>query len=128
MIAGQSGNRPTNPTKTKRIDCMHLKLLLPDVKTDEFSQPKKCPRAGCTGMRFYRRQIVQKKIVDTQYKEVSCWRYQCAKCGCTFRIYPKGVNHNQTSKREQSVLNLSRLIAFAGSHLACGLNLADLMP
>jgi hypothetical protein len=78
---------------------MRLKLLLPDVKTTEFSQPKKCPRAGCTGMRFYPRQIVQKKIVDTQYKEVSAWRYQCAKCGCTFRIYPKGVNHKQTSFR-----------------------------
>jgi hypothetical protein len=30
-------------------------------------------------------------------------------------------------KREQSVLNVSRLIAFAGSRLACGLNLADLI-
>jgi transposase-like protein len=82
---------------------MRLKLLLPDVKTTEFSQPKKCPRAGCAGMRFYPRQIVQKKIVDTQYKEVSAWRYQCAKCGCTFRIYPKGVNHKQTSKRVQGM-------------------------
>ena len=30
-------------------------------------------------------------------------------------------------KREQSVLNISRLIAFAGSRLARGLNLADLI-
>ena len=30
-------------------------------------------------------------------------------------------------KREQSVLNVSRLIAFAGSRLARGLNLADLI-
>jgi len=55
MIVGQSGNRPTIPTKTRQIDYMHLKLLLPDVKTAEFSQPKKCPRAGCAGMRFYPR-------------------------------------------------------------------------
>jgi hypothetical protein len=48
-------------------------------------------------MRFYPRQIAQKKIVDTKYKEVSAWRYQCAKCGCTFRVYPKGVNKKQTS-------------------------------
>jgi hypothetical protein len=30
-------------------------------------------------------------------------------------------------KREQSALNVSRLIAFAGNHLAGGLNLADLI-
>lgn len=50
-------------------------------------------------MRFYPRQIAQKKIVDTQYKEVRAWRYECAKCGSTFRVYPKGVNHKQTSMR-----------------------------
>ncbi len=99
MIVRQSGNRPTIRTKTRQVDCMRLKLLLPDVKTTEFSQPKKCPRAGCAGMRFYPRQIAQKKIVDTQYKEVSAWPYQCAKCGCTFRVYPKGVNKKQTSMR-----------------------------
>jgi hypothetical protein len=30
-------------------------------------------------------------------------------------------------KREQSVFNVSRLITFAGSHFARGLNLADLI-
>jgi transposase-like protein len=82
---------------------MHLKLLLPDVKATEFTQPKKCRRAGCAGMRFYPRQIAQKKIVDTKYKEVNAWRYQCAKCGCTFRVYPKGVNKKQTSMRVQGM-------------------------
>ena len=103
MIMGQSGNRPIIQTKTRQVYCMRLKLLLPDVKTTEFSQPKKCRRAGCAGMRFYPRQIAQKKIVDTQYKEVSAWRYQCAKCGCTFRVYPKGVNKKQTSMRVQGM-------------------------
>jgi transposase-like protein len=78
---------------------MRLKLLLPDVKIGKFSQPKKCSRPGCPGMTFYPRQIVQKKIVDTQYVEVSAWRYQCAKCGCTFRVYPEGVNNQQISMR-----------------------------
>ncbi len=54
-------------------------------------------------MRFYPRQIAQKKILDTKYKEVSAWRYQCAKCGCTFRVYPKGVNKKQTSMRVQGM-------------------------
>ena len=37
---------------------MRLKLLLPDVKTAEFRQPKKCARAGCAGMRFCPRQVL----------------------------------------------------------------------
>ena len=78
---------------------MRLKLLLPDVKVAEFSQPKKCPGIGCTGVRFIPRQMVSKKIVDTKYEEVTAWRYQCAKCGCTFRVYPEGVNNQQISKR-----------------------------
>ncbi len=78
---------------------MRLKLLLPDVKKGEYSQPKKCPCLGCPGMTFYPRQVVRKKIVDAQYKEVDAWRYQCTKCGHTFRVYPEGVNNQQISKR-----------------------------
>jgi len=78
---------------------MRLKLLLPDVNIGKFSQPKKCSRPGCAGKTFYPRQMVPKKIVDTQYVEVSAWRYQCPKCGCTFRVYPEGVNHQHISMR-----------------------------
>ena len=78
---------------------MRLKLLLPDVKPAEFPQPKRCPCIGCSGMVFCPRQKVRKKIVDTKYEEVSAWRCQCTKCGCTFRVYPEGVNNQQISKR-----------------------------
>lgn len=78
---------------------MRLKLLLPDVKVTEFSLPKKCWSIGCPGMVFIPRQIVSKKIVDMKYAEVSVWRCQCTKCGCTFRVYPEGVSKQQISKR-----------------------------
>jgi len=78
---------------------MRLKLLLPDVKVAEFSEPKRCVHIGCGGMIFYPRQIVSKKIVDTKYDEVLACRYECTKCGCTFRVYPAGVNKQQISKR-----------------------------
>ena len=78
---------------------MRLKLLLPDVKVDKFAQPKRCPCIGCPGMVFIPRQMVSKNILDTKYQEVSAWRYECAKCGCTFRVYPEGVNKQQISKR-----------------------------
>jgi hypothetical protein len=90
---------------------MRLKLFLPDVRVSEFSQPKKCARAGCPGMRFYPRQIVRKKIVNTQYAEVKAWRYQCAKCGCTFRVYPEGVSNQQISMR---VLGMAVMLYILG--------------
>ena len=111
MIVGQSGNRPTTRTKTRSAYYMRLKLLLPDVKIGKYSQPKKCSHPGCPGKTFYPRQIVLKKIVDTQYVEVSAWRYQCAKCGCTFRVYPEGVNHQQISMR---VLGMAVMLYILG--------------
>jgi len=90
---------------------MRLKLLLPDVKIDKFSQPQKCSRPGCPGKTFYPRQMVRKKIVDTQYDEVSAWRYQCAKCGCTFRVYPEGVNNQHISMR---VLGMAVMLYILG--------------
>lgn len=50
-------------------------------------------------MRFYPRQEVEKKIVDAKYKTVTAWRYECAKCGCTIRVYPQGVSKKQISQR-----------------------------
>jgi hypothetical protein len=50
-------------------------------------------------MRFIPRQEVSKKIVDAQHAEVKAWRYECTKCGSTFRVYPKGVSHKQISQR-----------------------------
>lgn len=78
---------------------MRLKLILPKVEPNEFEYPKKCPRKGCSGMRFIPRQEVSKKIVDAQHPEVTAWRCECLCCGHVFRVYPKGVNQKQISKR-----------------------------
>lgn len=50
-------------------------------------------------MRFYPRQEVKKRIVDSEYQKITAWRYECAKCGCTFRVYSQGVSNKQISKR-----------------------------
>jgi len=78
---------------------MRLNLLLPDVKPDELQAPKHCQREGCQGRRFYPRQAVEKKIVDGKYQKVKAWRYACASCGCTFRVYPQGVGRQHISHR-----------------------------
>lgn len=78
---------------------MRLNLRLPEVKPDQFVVPRCCPKAGCKGKQFYPRQKVKKKVVDAKYKQVEVWRYQCGKCGHTFRVYPRGVGKPHISQR-----------------------------
>src|SRR5215813_13228009 len=78
---------------------MRLKLLLPEVKPGNYAAPRECASEGCQGKRFHPRQEVKKKVVDAKYHEVKAWRYECAKCGRTFRVYPEGVSKKQISKR-----------------------------
>ena len=78
---------------------MRLKLLLPEVKPGQFTTPKQCARKGCKGKRFYPRQEVEKAVVDAKYRVVSAWRFECANCGCTFRVYPQGVGRQHMSHR-----------------------------
>lgn len=90
---------------------MRLNLLLPDVKPNEFQTPKQCKKEGCKGKRFYPRQAVEKKIVDGKYQKVQAWRYECASCGCTLRVYPQGVGHQQISHR---VIGLAVMLYILG--------------
>src|SRR3989304_1223331 len=88
-----------NREKQRELNYMRLNLLLPDVKPDQLQLPKECKRKGCKGKRFYPRQAVEKKIVDGKHQKVQAWRYECASCGCTFRVYPQGVGHQHISHR-----------------------------
>lgn len=103
---------------------MRLNLLLPDVKPDELQLPKQCKREGCKGKRFYPRQAVEKKIVDGKYQKVQVWRYGCASCGCTFRVYPQGVGRQHISHR---VIGLAVMLYVLGlSYGAAAIVLAAL--
>jgi hypothetical protein len=87
------------PTKSTRIIFMRLKLLLPEVEPTKYEKPGKCLRKGCCGQRLYPRQAVSKRVVDGKHPVVTAWRYECAKCGCTLRVYPQRVSKKQISKR-----------------------------
>jgi transposase-like protein len=78
---------------------MRLKLLLPEVEPTKLVKPRRCSTPGCKGMRFHPRQEVEKKIIDAKYRRVQAWRYECKRCGCTFRVYPQGVGKKQVSQR-----------------------------
>lgn len=78
---------------------MRLNLHLADVKPDEMQVSKQCVKESCQGKRFYPGQAVEKKIVDGKYQKVQAWRYECARCGSTFRVYPPGVGRQHMCHR-----------------------------
>ena len=78
---------------------MRLKLILPVVNGQEYTQPRECPQTGCAGRTFRQRQVVKKALRDGQYEEVEARRYECLRCSHTFRVYPQGVSGGQVSQR-----------------------------
>jgi transposase-like protein len=78
---------------------MRLKLLLPCVEPNEFQEPSVCPSEKCGGKQFHLRQEVTKVVRDTMHREVTARRYECLRCGQTFRVYPLGITADQTSLR-----------------------------
>jgi transposase-like protein len=58
-----------------------------------------CPNPQCGGQQFHLRQEVRKPVRDTVWQEVTARRYECLRCGQTFRVYPLGINEDQTSRR-----------------------------
>lgn len=78
---------------------MRLKLLLPTVEPSVYDAPSVCPYEKCGGQHFHLMQAVAKPVRDTVYREVRARRYQCLRCGRSFRVYPHGVSEDQTSAR-----------------------------
>ncbi len=78
---------------------MRLKLILPEVDPGQYKEPTHCVDPKCSGKRFVPWQEVRKNVRDTEYEEVIARRYKCLRCGCTFRVYPQGVQKSQMSQR-----------------------------
>ncbi len=74
-------------------ELMRIQVNLPQVKPEVYELPETCPH-GCGGADFrpHGRQGERKLLRDTQYTEVRAYRYKCARCGRTFRVYPQGVS------------------------------------
>lgn len=77
---------------------MRLLMRLPAVDPAALPEPHTCPH-GCGGQHFKLRQVVTKPLRDTKLAAVVAHRYGCVRCGRTFRVYPPGVSHAQTSAR-----------------------------
>src|SRR5215218_9636259 len=82
---------------------MRLSLLLPPVQPAVYPPVVSCRHAGCGGQHVQHWQAVPKPLRDTQLQTVIAHRYRCVRCGRTFRVYPLGVSHDQTSARLKGV-------------------------
>ena len=92
---------------------MRLKLLLPHVEPSVFEEPGVCRYEKCGGKQFHLRQEVRKAVRDTVYTEVTARRYDCLRCGRTFRVYPLGINDDQTSRRLKGLAVLFYLMGLS---------------
>ncbi len=92
---------------------MRLRIILPKVTPDAIEVPTRCVYAGCGGRKLHLRQTVRKPLRDTVYHEVQVPRYQCLKCGRTFRVYPQGTTPAQTSQRVKGLAVMLYLLGLS---------------
>jgi transposase-like protein len=100
---------------------MRLELRVPAVKPDEISEPTACRFAPCEGRHFRLHQRVAKAVHDTVFEAVTARRYQCLRCGRTFRVYPTGVNHAPTSQRVKGLAVLLYVLGLSYGAVALAL-------
>jgi hypothetical protein len=101
---------------------MRLSLILPPVQPDVYPQGTGCPDAGCGGQHLQHWQAVPKPLRDTVHREVVAQRYRCVRCGRTFRVYPVGVSHDQTSARLKGVAVMFYVLGMSYGAVASALS------
>jgi len=80
---------------------MRIQVRLPRVECDQYDQLKQCPYEGCGGRQFKAHGVKGevKPLRDPHCRMVTAYRWRCLSCGQTFRVYPRGVSHDQQSDR-----------------------------
>ena len=99
---------------------MRLLVILPPVQPEVYPEPDGCPSADCGSHHVQFRQAVRKPLRDTQLHEVVAQRYRVARCGRTFRVYPVGVSHDQTSARLKGVAVMFYVLGMSYGAVATG--------
>jgi transposase-like protein len=101
---------------------MRLSLILPPVQPEVYPELTGCPYAGCGGQHLQHWQAVPKPLRDTQLHKVIAQRYRCVRCGRTFRRYPVGVSHDQTSARLKGVAVMFYVLGMSYGAVASALS------
>src|SRR5258707_10018899 len=92
---------------------MRLHLLLPKVDPKALAVPSRCAYADCTSLQVRLHQPVSKALRDTVHQQVEVHRYRCLKCRRTFRVYPPGVTHAQSSERVKGLAVMLYLLGLS---------------
>ncbi len=92
---------------------MRLHLLLPKGNPQALVAPSKCTYADCTSQQVRLHQPVSKALRDTVHHQVQVHRYRCLKCKRTFRVYPAGVTHAQSSDRVKGLAVMLYLLGLS---------------
>jgi len=100
---------------------MRLLVIPPSIEPEVFPEVTGCPVAGCGGQHVQHWQSVRKPVRDTQLTEVVAQRYRRGRCGRTFRVYPVGVSHNQTSARLKGLAVLFYVLGMSYGAVAIAL-------
>jgi hypothetical protein len=101
---------------------MRLSLILPPVQPEVSPEVRGCPYGGCGGRQVQHWQAVPKPLRDTQLRQVVAQRYRCVRCGRTFRVYPRGVSHDQTSARLKGVAVMCSVLGMSYGAVATALH------
>lgn len=100
---------------------MRLLVIPPPVQPEVYREPVGCPAAGCGSRHVRFRQAAKKPLRDPFVGEVVAHRYQCPRCGRTFRVYPVGVSHDQTSARLKGLAVLFYVLGMSYGAVAIAL-------
>ena len=100
---------------------MRLLVIPPPVQPEVYPEPEGCPYAACGSRHVQFRQAVTKPLRDPFVPEVVAHRYQCPRCGRTFRVYPVGVSHDQTSARLKGLAVLFYVLGMSYGAVALAL-------
>ncbi len=82
---------------------MRLSLILPPVQPEVYPGQPGCPTPAAAARTCSTGRPCPNRVRDTQVHKVVAHRYRCVRCGRTFRVYPRGVSHDQTSARLKGV-------------------------
>jgi len=100
---------------------MRLLVIPPPVQPDVYPAVAGCPAADCGSRHVQFRQAVRKPLRDTILTEVVAHRDQCPRRGRTFRVYPVGVSHDQSSDRLQGMAVLLSVLGLSYGAVALAL-------
>jgi len=101
---------------------MRLRIVPPQVRPTEYAEPTGCPYPDCGSRHVQFRQAVPKAVRDPYVHGVIAYRYQCPRCGHTFRVYPTGISQDQTSARLKGLAVVFYVLGMSYGAVSLALN------